>query len=102
MCNREKLYSIFLLISIRIFSQKAFKALCQSTHLYGRRLVLEWAQADEGIEEIRKRTAKYFYNGNLYFLYLLYFNKYCSKLIRVSMYDRTCLKSFAQKFAQIK
>ncbi|XP_029171774.1 probable RNA-binding protein 19 [Nylanderia fulva] len=42
-------------------AKKAFKALCQSTHLYGRRLVLEWAQADEGIEEIRKRTAKHFY-----------------------------------------
>lgn len=43
-------------------AKKAFKALCQSTHLYGRRLVLEWAQADEGVEEIRKRTAKQFYN----------------------------------------
>ncbi|XP_029676364.1 probable RNA-binding protein 19 [Formica exsecta] len=42
-------------------AKKAFKALCQSTHLYGRRLVLEWAQAEEGIEEIRKRTAKRFY-----------------------------------------
>ncbi|XP_072744526.1 probable RNA-binding protein 19 [Anoplolepis gracilipes] len=42
-------------------AKKAFKALCQSTHLYGRRLVLEWAQTEEGIEEIRKRTAKRFY-----------------------------------------
>lgn len=42
-------------------AKKAFKALCQSTHLYGRRLVLEWAQTEEGIEEIRKRTAKHFY-----------------------------------------
>ncbi|KAL0127217.1 hypothetical protein PUN28_005487 [Cardiocondyla obscurior] len=42
-------------------AKKAFNALCQSTHLYGRRLVLEWAQTEEGIEEIRKRTAKHFY-----------------------------------------
>ncbi|XP_076290361.1 putative RNA-binding protein 19 [Lasioglossum baleicum] len=42
-------------------AKKAFKALCQSTHLYGRRLVLEWAQTEEGVEEIRKRTAKHFY-----------------------------------------
>ncbi|KOC62529.1 putative RNA-binding protein 19 [Habropoda laboriosa] len=42
-------------------AKKAFKALCQSTHLYGRRLVLEWAQTEEGIEDIRKRTAKHFY-----------------------------------------
>lgn len=42
-------------------AKKAFKALCQSTHLYGRRLVLEWAQTEEGVEDIRKRTAKHFY-----------------------------------------
>ncbi|XP_011054786.1 PREDICTED: probable RNA-binding protein 19 [Acromyrmex echinatior] len=45
-------------------AKKAFKALCQSTHLYGRRLVLEWAQTEEGIEEIRKRTVKHFYQEN--------------------------------------
>ncbi|MEQ2171467.1 hypothetical protein GOODEAATRI_010972, partial [Goodea atripinnis] len=27
--------------------QKAFAALCHSTHLYGRRLVLEWADAED-------------------------------------------------------
>lgn len=43
-------------------AKKAFKALCQSTHLYGRRLVLEWAQTEEGVEDIRKRTAKHFYH----------------------------------------
>lgn len=42
-------------------AKKAFKALGQSTHLYGRRLVLEWAQTEEGIEDIRKRTAKHFH-----------------------------------------
>ncbi|KRT79377.1 RNA binding protein, partial [Oryctes borbonicus] len=38
-------------------AKKAFEALSQSTHLYGRRLVLEWAAADEGVDQIRKRTA---------------------------------------------
>lgn len=42
-------------------AKKAFQALCQSTHLYGRRLVLEWAQTKEGVEEVRKRTAKHFH-----------------------------------------
>lgn len=40
--------------------QKAFDALCHSTHLYGRRLVLEWAAPDESVEELRKRTAQQF------------------------------------------
>lgn len=31
-----------------------------STHLYGRRLVLEWAAAEEGVEQLRKRTAEQF------------------------------------------
>ncbi|XP_059052068.1 probable RNA-binding protein 19 [Achroia grisella] len=44
-------------------AKSAFEALCQSTHLYGRRLVLEWAdQADENedIDALRKRTAQAF------------------------------------------
>ncbi|EZA55442.1 hypothetical protein DMN91_001735 [Ooceraea biroi] len=45
-------------------AKKAFDALCQSSHLYGRRLVLEWAQTEESIEEIRKRTTKRFYQEN--------------------------------------
>ncbi|XP_050311762.1 probable RNA-binding protein 19 [Anthonomus grandis grandis] len=41
-------------------AKSAFEALSQSTHLYGRRLVLEWATTEEGVEEIRKRTAEHF------------------------------------------
>jgi multiple RNA-binding domain-containing protein 1 len=41
-------------------AKKAFNALCQSTHLYGRRLVLEWAAAEDGVETLRKRTADHF------------------------------------------
>lgn len=29
--------------------------------MYGRRLVLEWAAADDNIEELRKRTAEQFH-----------------------------------------
>lgn len=38
----------------------AFEALCQSTHLLGRRLILEWAKKDDSVEETRKRTADHF------------------------------------------
>ncbi|KAM3965303.1 putative RNA-binding protein 19 [Aphomia sociella] len=47
-------------------AKTAFEALSQSTHLYGRRLVLEWAdQTDENedIDALRKRTAEAF-NAN--------------------------------------
>lgn len=41
-------------------------ALCPSTHLYGRRLALEWAQsADKDLEQVRKRTAERFPQGIL-------------------------------------
>lgn len=39
-------------------AKSAFEGLHHSTHLYGRRLVLDWAEADQDIEEIRKRTAQ--------------------------------------------
>merc|ERR550534_689193 len=41
-------------------AKRAFKALCQSTHLYGRRLVLEWADADESVDMIRLKTSQQF------------------------------------------
>ncbi|VDP09764.1 unnamed protein product [Soboliphyme baturini] len=41
-------------------AQAAFNALCHSTHLYGRRLVLEWASVESDLDELRKRTAVYF------------------------------------------
>lgn len=52
--------------------QKAFDALCHSTHLYGRRLVLEWAAVDEDsynsaddndASKIGRKTAQKFYEG---------------------------------------
>lgn len=42
-------------------ARRAFESLCQSTHLYGRRLVLEWAEGEESVEQIRKRTAEHFH-----------------------------------------
>ncbi|XP_075154380.1 putative RNA-binding protein 19 [Haematobia irritans] len=42
-------------------AKKAFDALSQSTHLYGRRIVLEWASAaDEDVDALRKRSAEQF------------------------------------------
>lgn len=40
-------------------AKNAFDALQHSTHLYGRRLVLEWAETDVDVDEIRKRTAQH-------------------------------------------
>ncbi|XP_052894903.1 probable RNA-binding protein 19 [Anopheles moucheti] len=41
-------------------AKRAFDTLGRSTHLYGRRLVLEWAAPDNDVEELRKRTAEQF------------------------------------------
>ena len=43
-------------------AKRAFDSLKHSTHLYGRRLVLEWAEEGESVEMIRKRTAEHFNN----------------------------------------
>uniref|UniRef100_A0A8C0G4F6 Probable RNA-binding protein 19 n=1 Tax=Chelonoidis abingdonii TaxID=106734 RepID=A0A8C0G4F6_CHEAB len=45
-------------------AKKAFNALCHSTHLYGRRLVLEWADTEETVETLRRKTAEHFH-GNV-------------------------------------
>ena len=42
-------------------AKSAFDALSHSTHFYGRRLVLEWAEQEESLEAIRKRTAQHFH-----------------------------------------
>lgn len=44
-------------------AKSAFDALHLSTHLYGRRLVLEWAEPDEDVEQIRKRTSEQFHGA---------------------------------------
>ena len=41
-------------------AQRAFESLGRSTHLYGRRLVLEWAKEEESVDDVRRRTAKHF------------------------------------------
>lgn len=43
-------------------AKKAFEALCHSTHLYGRRLVLEWAtlETENNVNLLRKRVAEQF------------------------------------------
>ncbi|KAJ8414061.1 hypothetical protein AAFF_G00066590 [Aldrovandia affinis] len=44
-------------------AKKAFVALCHSTHLYGRRLVLEWADSEETVETLRRKTAQHFHDA---------------------------------------
>ncbi|XP_051489565.1 probable RNA-binding protein 19 [Apus apus] len=44
-------------------AKKAFNALCHSTHLYGRRLVLEWADTEETVEALRRKTADHFHDS---------------------------------------
>ena len=41
-------------------SRKAFEATGDSTHLYGRRLVVEWAKEDATVAEMRAKTAEIF------------------------------------------
>ncbi|KAK6016837.1 hypothetical protein OSTOST_17675 [Ostertagia ostertagi] len=41
-------------------AKRAFEALVHSTHVYGRRLVLEWAKNDDSVEEMREKTAEKF------------------------------------------
>ncbi|XP_040272573.1 probable RNA-binding protein 19 [Bufo bufo] len=42
-------------------AKRAFDALCHSTHLYGRRLVLEWADTEESVESLRRKTAEQYH-----------------------------------------
>ena len=44
-------------------AKRAMEALGHSTHLYGRRLVMEWADEQESVEDVRKRTARYFHGS---------------------------------------
>lgn len=44
-------------------AKKAFEALCHSTHLYGRRLVLEWAENEDTVEDLRRKTASHYVEG---------------------------------------
>nr|XP_060641431.1 probable RNA-binding protein 19 isoform X2 [Anolis sagrei ordinatus] len=44
-------------------AKQAFNALCHSTHLYGRRLVLEWADTEETVEALRRKTAEHFHDS---------------------------------------
>nr|XP_008116887.1 PREDICTED: probable RNA-binding protein 19 [Anolis carolinensis]XP_008116888.1 PREDICTED: probable RNA-binding protein 19 [Anolis carolinensis]XP_008116889.1 PREDICTED: probable RNA-binding protein 19 [Anolis carolinensis] len=44
-------------------AKQAFNTLCHSTHLYGRRLVLEWADTEETVEALRRKTAEHFHDS---------------------------------------
>eukprot|EP00118_Oscarella_pearsei_P009093 m.50323 g.50323 ORF g.50323 m.50323 type:complete len:949 (+) comp34064_c0_seq16:20-2866(+) len=42
-------------------AKRAFQSLVHSTHLYGRRLVLEWADEADSLDVLRQKTAEHFY-----------------------------------------
>eukprot|EP00039_Didymoeca_costata_P013685 m.212073 g.212073 ORF g.212073 m.212073 type:complete len:869 (+) comp15847_c0_seq1:210-2816(+) len=44
-------------------AREAFEALSGSTHLYGRRLVVEWAEGDKSIEHLQSKTKRAFTDG---------------------------------------
>ncbi len=44
-------------------AKRAMEALRHSTHLYGRRLVLEWAEQEDTIESLQRKTATHFAGG---------------------------------------
>ncbi|KAL8565912.1 hypothetical protein ACOMHN_000489 [Nucella lapillus] len=44
-------------------AKRAFDALCHSTHLFGRRLVLEWANTVETVEDLQSKTKRKFQGG---------------------------------------
>lgn len=45
-------------------AKRAMDSLSQSTHLYGRRLVLEWAETDDkDVETLRRKTSDTFHSG---------------------------------------
>lgn len=45
-------------------AKRAFEALCHSTHLYGRRLVLEWAEDTEDLQDLRRKTSEHFHEDS--------------------------------------
>ncbi len=55
----------FVEYSTKQEAKRAFDSLCQSTHLYGRRLVLEWAESEESVDAIRKRTGEHFHGNDI-------------------------------------
>jgi len=46
-------------------AKAAFNSLVHSTHLYGRRLVLEWAQGETTLEELRDKTKQHWGEGRI-------------------------------------
>ncbi|XP_014244006.1 probable RNA-binding protein 19 [Cimex lectularius] len=45
-------------------AKRAMESLGQSTHLLGRRLVLEWAETEEDVNQLRIKTAKHFHQDS--------------------------------------
>lgn len=54
----------FIEFAAKTDAKKAMEELSGSTHLYGRRLVLEWEEQEETLDSLRKRTADQFNAGS--------------------------------------
>lgn len=63
-CEPVLIFSFNFFLIFFLILQKAFNALCHSTHLYGRRLVLEWADTEETLEALHRRTAEHFHGNS--------------------------------------
>lgn len=74
--------------------QRAFKALSESTHLYGRRLVLEWAETDDDVETLRQKTAKQFSTSGVlcYSMFIYVVGKLGFCKLGVSQFEPQCLR----------
>ena len=54
----------FIEFAAKTDAKKAMEEMSGSTHLYGRRLVLEWEEAEETLDSLRKRTSEQFNAGS--------------------------------------
>ncbi|KAG7263405.1 hypothetical protein CRUP_007411, partial [Coryphaenoides rupestris] len=58
---RELFCTFGELQTVRLPKKSAGSGNHRGTHLYGRRLVLEWADADDGVETLRRKTAEHYH-----------------------------------------
>ncbi len=58
LCKRRSFSVQFVL-----YVNREGESLSASTHLYGRRLVLEWAAGEDTVEDVRRRTTSHYAEG---------------------------------------
>ena len=75
-------------------AKAAFKSLVHSTHLYGRRLVVEFASGDSSLEEMRSKTRKQWESGERWNIqsYLLLSNRQRKQWESGERWKLSCIK----------